>query len=652
MKRLLYEKLILIMVFIFFYFLIELIMFSWLNLGLLPKVLMVDFIVTIFLSMFAFVFKKHSWSVAYLSFLMIVFALIALVNQTMSMELNGEIFSVLSLAKADEGLQVFVIDFLHFDAIFLMVGLLVLYFLTMHLIRKYFFTKVEASSYYSLKVLPLYVLFVIGFSFSLTQLSDNYKHYSDLPSMSLFKRDLLNQYGMMGYYTKDLTSTIFNQGTSESIEDLERELVRIDPMNFDESDLESTYKGILEGKNIISIMVESGQSYAINEFLTPNIYKLTSEGLFFENYYAENSTKTSETIGILGNYPSEGISPHIYEYDLRYSLPNVLKSQGYRTAYFHENSGDFYSRKDTMPVLGFEDVYFHDDLFPSEDLYGWYGDYTLDSRTMESMLDYMFNEDDGQPFYYFWTSLVMHGPYNYNYPSDRGMNNLEKFEELGYFDLIDFAEEEGLWDNVFSHSSDSADLGRFRFYQAAMMDFDRAIGKLLEKLEEENLLEDTLIILYSDHNLYYHQMHLRLHDVEKGNIHQVELYKTMFTIYNEDLTNAYLANHPGQDTSVDKFITAYDIAPTIYHLLGIPYDKNFVFGESILTNEETVFYSHKISAFFNQEYFSFNTTDIYYPEDINLDTDLSAKFFLDEVEYLSDMIMWLEKWMQVSRTRK
>jgi phosphoglycerol transferase MdoB-like AlkP superfamily enzyme len=653
MKRKLLEKLTLISIFLIFYFLIEIIMFSWLKLGSFPKVMIVDILIAIFLSSIAIIFKSHKTSIIYLSLLLFIFGLIALVNQTMNLELNGEIFSVTQFLYADEALNVFMTDFLHFDAIVTMLAIGFFFLLTIRTISRLFFKKYTHVKFYHLKVFPLYLVIVFTLGFGLDLVLPSYGHYNELYNVSLFKRDSLKRYGMMGFYFKDVDTTLFNSAARDyTLEDLENELIEVDPYDFDESDLSTEYAGLLEGKNVITIMIESGQSFAVNEVLTPNLYKVTQEGLYFPNNHSENKTNVSEVIGILGNYPSSGIIASYYDYDFRYSMPSVLSDLGYRTVYFHENLGRFYDRENMIPELGFEEYYFHEDLFPDEEIYGWGGDYTLDSRTMDRLFDFMFTEDQDQPFYYFWTSLVMHGPYNRNYPSARGKNNLQKFTELGYFDQIDQAEVNGQWNNILEDSSDSEDPGRYRFYQAAMMDFDVALGKLLDRLEDEGLIDDTILMLYGDHNLYYHQMHLRINDVEAGEIHYSEMYKTFFAIYNEELTNAYLSNNPGSTTTIDKFVTPYDILPTYFHLLGIPYDRNFIFGESVLTDHKTVFYSHKMTAFFNDEYFSFNDEMIFYPEDINPNHNLDARFFLMDVEQLSERILWYELWGDVSTKRK
>lgn len=652
MKRLFKEKLILLGIFLIFYILIEMMMFTWLKLGFFPKFWLVDLLVMTVFASLSLIFKKHKTSIFYLSFFIFIAGLLALVNNTMNYELNGEIFSVMHLLYADEAANVFVADFLHWDSIVAILAVFLLYGITLAYVSKLFFKPYLRSPFYLIKTFPILVVTLIVLLFTLNVVLPSYREYNDATNVSLFKRSSIKKYGMMGFYVKEIDSLLFSANDDIDINDLKEQLVLEDPNDFDESDLEIPYAGLLEGMNVITIMIESGQSFAVNPVLTPNLYKMTTEGLFFPNHHAENKTVVSETIGILGHYPNDGIMTKFFDYDFSYSMPNVLNRQGYRTVYFHENLSSFYSRTELTPALGFEEGYYHEDFFPDEKIYGWGGDYTLDSRTMERMLDYMFTEDDGEPFYYYWTTLVAHGPYNRNYPSVRGKNNLQKFTELGYFDQIDQAEANGDWFNIMDDSVDPEDPGRMRYYQAAMMDFDVALGILLDALEAEGILDDTLIVLYGDHNLFYHQMHLRINDVQMGEVHYPYIYKTFFSIYNPKLTQAYLANNPEEDTQVDKFISTYDLLPTYYHLLGIPYYINFTLGESIFTDIESIFYSHKITAFLNSDFFTYSENEIYYPENIDLNHNKEANKFLISVDRLAERILWIETWMDATVTRK
>lgn len=651
MKRLVLEKLTLMTIFIIFYFIIEIVTFKWLGLDFLPNFLFIDFLIVLMLSSVALLFKSNRLSKTYLTLLLLVFLVISFTNQTMKIELNGEIFSLSHFKYVDEATNVFLIEFIHFDALTVLISIALVYGITIHYVSKLFFRSYlyekqyykQAVTYFSLILLLFFTFFNVGIS--------SFNDYGKIFNINLFKRETIEEYGLIGFYYKDVDILVFNSGIDKyNIEELEESLVYQNGDFYGDSNLEISYNGLLEGKNVITIMVESGQSFAINEFLTPTLYKMSTQGLFFPNHYSENKTNVSEVIGVLGSYPSEGIEPNRYDYDFQYSLPNILKESGYHTAYFHENVGSFYDRDDMMPALGFDDVYLHDTLFPDEPIYGWGGDYTLDSRTMDRMFDFMF--DDDEPFYYFWSTLVGHGPYNLNYPSSRGINNLRKFENLGYFTMIDLAESRGDWTNLMKDSENELDPGRYKFYQATMMDFDRAMGKLLNQLEDNDLLEDTVIIIYGDHSLYYHQMNLRLNDVEKGEIHHTEMYKTMFMVYNPILTSAYLTNNNTTSTTIEKLVTPYDILPTYFHLLGLPHYKNFVLGESVLSDESTIFYSHKMSAFFNEDYFSFNNYSIFYPEDILINEDLDALNFVLKTRDLSERILWLELWTELSKTKK
>lgn len=639
-----------LVIFVSFYFLIEIILFNWLSLGLLPQYWVVDVIVILMIGSIAFIFKSHHGSMIYLSLVLLVVGFLTLINYTMNFELNGEVFSVMHLLYAGEALDVFVADFLHFDAIFAVVGIYLFYLIFNHYLIKVFF-KPNHQTYYHLKMIPLFLVSILGFVTVALMVVPDYKEYHQVYNMSLFRRNAIKKYGLSGFYMKELDSLLFNFSTKYTFDELKSQQIIEDPNLYDESHLITPYAGMFEGKNVITIMIESAQSFAVNEVLTPNLYKVVTEGLYFPNHHVENKTNVSEVIGILGNYPYKGIMGRHFDYDFSYSMPSKLNELGYRTVFFHENLASFYNREYNIPELGFSEMYTHEDLFPDEPIYGWSGDYTLDSRTIDRMFDFMFIEQD-EPFYYFWTTLVTHGPYNNNVPSKRGMNNIEKFTELGYFDQIDQAKINGDWINIFEDTSDYRDAGRYRFYQATMMDFDVALGKLFTALEEHGLIEDTVIMLYGDHNLFYHQMHLRLNDVEMGEVHYPKMYETFFAIYNPVLTEAYLSNQEEATHTIEKFVTPYDILPTYYHLLGIPYIKNFTLGESVFSDQETIFYSHKITAFFNQNYFTYSDDSIYYPEDIDLSNNEEATWFLTNVRDLADRILWIEMWMDYTTTRK
>jgi phosphoglycerol transferase MdoB-like AlkP superfamily enzyme len=111
---------------------------------------------------------------------------------------------------------------------------------------------------------------------------------------------------------------------------------------------------------------------------------------------------------------------------------------------------------------------------------------------------------------------------------------------------------------------------------AAQMNFDEGLGTLLDDLEEKNLLEDTLIILFSDHKNYssfpitYEYSNPETRDIP------YEMEKVPFIIYSKKLGS----------NELDTLTSHYDITPTIMDLLGISYYQDFYYGQSIFLEEK------------------------------------------------------------------
>ncbi len=204
----------------------------------------------------------------------------------------------------------------------------------------------------------------------------------------------------------------------------------------------------------------------------------------------------------------------------------------------------------------------------------------------------------------------MHGPYYY------GPKNKELFEGLGYYERIDQAVLNGEWVNPLENGAE-ADRLRLRHYEAAVMDFDQALGRLLYELEVNDALENTIIVIYGDHNVYYHNLHLEIHDAEASEYYNMELYESFLAIYNPILTEQYVEDY---DTNlVDKFTSPQAIVPTVFDLLGIVYNQNIMLSDSVFSDTMDVFYSNKLTAFFTDKIYSNDGYEvIYYKEEVDL----------------------------------
>ena len=335
-------------------------------------------------------------------------------------------------------------------------------------------------------------------------------------------------------------------------------------------------------------------------------------------------------MGITGSY----YSFYDANYDIDFSIPNVLEGK-YKTTYVHDNSADFYGRGNLVKYFGFEHSYFHDDLYASDfknDIYPnglpgwenndwhWGGDYTLDSVTIDLALPYLVSKD--KPFYSFWTSLSMHGPY-----TGGSYSNKQLYKDLGYYTKVENAISSKKWTNPLEGMMNYEDY--LKYYECAAIDFDIAIGKIISYLEKEDLLDDTLLVIYGDHEAYYHDIYLRM--AGTSDLTQVDkLYQTTLIMYNKTLNNRYFSDYNTHNH--ETFTSPFVVAPTILDLLGASFDRNWYANYSVFDKRYLkAFYSYQQKAFMDNNFYSYDLESLAYIRDPNID---SSSFINDAIELM------------------
>lgn len=137
----------------------------------------------------------------------------------------------------------------------------------------------------------------------------------------------------------------------------------------EEAKTDNRFTGLLNDMNVVTIMIETGDTIMLNETLTPNLYRMLNDGINCTNNVSKNKTNISEFIGITGSASTGSIDHDRYQYNLPYSIVNMLPDS-YRTIYAHDVGGDgdgncdIYNIKALMPMLGFDEAYLHEDLCP------------------------------------------------------------------------------------------------------------------------------------------------------------------------------------------------------------------------------------------------------------------------------------------------
>lgn len=129
--------------------------------------------------------------------------------------------------------------------------------------------------------------------------------------------------------------------------------------------------GILEGKNVLLIQMETMDDWIINTENTPTISQLMNEGINFTNMYTclygSGWTFSTEFAFNSGIYQStKGIAAYSLSQNLfPYSIANIFAKKNYSCNSFHENTPNFYSRSSIHPALGYERYYNIAEFFPN-----------------------------------------------------------------------------------------------------------------------------------------------------------------------------------------------------------------------------------------------------------------------------------------------
>jgi phosphoglycerol transferase MdoB-like AlkP superfamily enzyme len=107
----------------------------------------------------------------------------------------------------------------------------------------------------------------------------------------------------------------------------------------------------------------------------------------------------------------------------------------------------------------------------------------------------------------------------------------------------------------------------YRYAVAHAMETDVFIGLLLERLEAEGRLEDTVLIFYADHCNYYLLDNTLLKDI-----------KGVDDLNQADNTDWFIYDGGKTTGTVDKVTSSLDVLPTIANLFGLDADYGAMIG--------------------------------------------------------------------------
>lgn len=309
------------------------------------------------------------------------------------------------------------------------------------------------------------------------------------------------------------------------------------------------YTGMFEGYNVISLCAEGFSSYVIDEELTPTLYKMSTEGFVFENYYTsfESVTTDGEFAYCNGMLPdmARGKHPSSFEQTnentLMYTLGNVFKSLGATTYAYHSNYGTFYGRDVSHPHMGYDYFKTPDNGLDME--IDWP---SSDLEMMKASVDDYINS--GEQFHAYYMTFSGHTQYTWDNPM--AAKNKKKVKDLPYSDAV-------------------------KAYLSANLELEYALEYLVERLEEAGIADKTLIVLAPDHYPYgfYDEEYAELAGKEIDT--RYEKYKSTFICWSASMK---------EPVKVDKVCCSIDVLPTVLNLIGYDYDSRFLVGRDALSN--------------------------------------------------------------------
>lgn len=348
--------------------------------------------------------------------------------------------------------------------------------------------------------------------------------------------------GLYEYTVRNFYITFLKE---EEVHD-DSEVKFLEDVFLEEEEHNNEYTGIFAGKNIIFLQLEGIDDWLVTEEGMPNLYRLMHEGINFSNHYSYynggGSTFNSEFAVNTGYLTPITYTKNAYTFNKNnfdYGMAKLFKNLGYKINAFHMNSSEYYSRGINYKNWGY------DKYFGLKDL----GDYKDET-------------------YYLDTELIKNETFYKNmFPTDTNFVDYI----ITYSNHIPFSQTKGVCKMLTEDTvEEGTTLNEEDCARIQAKETDDMIGLLIQALEDNNLIDNTVIVAYADHYLY------TLTD------------KTILAKYKETSNN--LINHTPffiwakgiESTNITSVTSQLNILPTVLNLFGMYEHPSYYIGTDAL----------------------------------------------------------------------
>ncbi len=355
----------------------------------------------------------------------------------------------------------------------------------------------------------------------------------------------------MGYHVYDCY-VFFSDFKPYNISDKDRANIQawIDKKN--EKLPPNSYKGMYKGKNLLILQVESLENFVIGKSvdgqeITPNLNKLLSNGIYFDNYYTQVNEGTSSDADLMTNtsvFPvRKGSTFFRFPYSKYNSMPAIMEKQGYSTKAIHPDNGEYWNWMEALKNMGFAQCIDSKSFNMDEVIFLGLSDGSFLRQVKDTVIK------QKTPFYNFMVTLTSHSPFvmPQRHQKLKLEETLAETRLGGYFQSINYT--------------------------------DRCIGTFIEELDKSGVLDNTVLVVYGDHDSVHKYFNDEIQNIKPSQDWWLDNDKRIpLIIYSKGQQAQTIHTTGGQ----------IDLMPTLLYMMGIDEGEyeNTVFGRNLMNTKE------------------------------------------------------------------
>lgn len=368
------------------------------------------------------------------------------------------------------------------------------------------------------------------------------------------------------FFPLTMNSLLLRMGITDKNDFVELSDLDVSDINYPKNIIRSSDS--IPNYNILYILVDSWNPDTFTKEITPNIYNFSNRGHVFTNHISSSSGTHGSVFGLFFGAPLT----YKKDFQLADKSPILIDQLLYRDYDI-----------EVFPSAIFTAPPFHEEVFKrvptiNTQVFG-NTPFQRDSTITEMTIDYIKNRKGGKPFFaltFYDTAHAM------SIPDSHNIQFQPAWAEADYMAL----------------SNDIDRTPFFNLYKNCVYYIDYLVGKVLSELDQQDLLDNTVVIITGDHSQEfnenkknywghgsnYTQWQTRVPLIMYyPNIEAKKTYRHMTTHY--DISSTTLRNFLGVENPYSDFsigINMYDTISRYPHILGGDVNYGFLFSDKII----------------------------------------------------------------------